>query len=84
MPTIFEVDGFKLKILAPPREHGPPHTAVVKRDAVVEIWLGPAPAHCSIKKVDRMARNDVRKAMRLVKAHHTRLLVAWRRIHGKG
>ena len=39
MPTVLDANGFQVRVLLPPREHGPPHVHVHKGGAEVVITL---------------------------------------------
>jgi hypothetical protein len=80
MSTPVREGGFKVRVLAPPREHGPPHVHVVRHRGEVLIELDPL----SIKEVrGRIKDADIVKAFRIVEAHVDVLLAEWRRIHGR-
>lgn len=78
MPTVLRHDGFRISVLLPPREHGPPHVHVCKAGAEVVIDLDPL----RIRTVDQMRNADVFRAVTLVEAHRDALLTAWRKWHG--
>ena len=84
MPTVLRVDGFRVLILLPPREHGPPHVHVVKNDGVAVVRLEDASKGISHKvvRVERMRLADLRAAERIVAAHTVELLGRWRELHG--
>jgi hypothetical protein len=83
MPTVLRKDGFVVKVLGPPREHGPPHVHVQKgRDALVVIRLPIGDQSLKLWKVYEMGRSDVLRAARIVEAHAATLLAAWEEIHG--
>ena len=82
MPTVLNVGGFQLRILLPPREHGPPHVHVWKAGAVVVIDLPDGDQPLGIRRVHRMRTADVVAAVRLVEANAPMLLEQWRRYHG--
>ncbi len=89
MPTVFEQDGFAVRIYLPPREHWPPHVHVVRDDGEVVIWLGDGRTPPSVREVSpsvrevcRMRDKHVVQAFRIVEAHHDELLTAWRTYHG--
>ena len=78
MPEIVRRNGFVLKILLPPREHGPPHVHVFRAEGEVVINLVPL----GVREVNAMSPAQVMKALRLVEQHATLLLAAWRKYHG--
>jgi len=82
VPTVLKDGGFHLRILLPPREHGPAHVHVRKAGAVVVIDLPDANQSLGIRKIRRMRETDVMAAFRLVEANVELLLEHWRRYHG--
>jgi len=59
MPTVLNVDGFQVRILVPPREHGPAHVHVWKAGTVVVIDLPEGDQPLGIRKVRGMRTADV-------------------------
>ncbi|MGQ0767160.1 MAG: DUF4160 domain-containing protein [Gemmatimonadota bacterium] len=82
MPTVLQVDGFRVRILLPPREHPPPHVHVVRGGGEVVILLPRAEGPVAVRTVYRMRAVDVIAAVRLVEAHLAQLQAAWRQYHG--
>jgi hypothetical protein len=82
MPIVLESDGFQVRILLPPREHGPPHVHVLRAGAEVVILLPQDGRALTIRSVYGMRTADVIAAVRLVEAHLTLLMQAWRKYHG--
>ncbi len=82
MPTILVIGGFTVRILPPPREHGPPHVHIWKGGTEVVIWLGDRDEAPSIRRVFGMNQLDVARAQRIVVAHQELLLKRWRQYHG--
>lgn len=78
MPTVLRVDGFRLVILLPPREHGPAHVHVYKAGGVVAIEL----VTLTVRDVRDLSNRDVRAAVAVVAAHQEFLSGEWRRYHG--
>lgn len=83
MPTVLERAGFKIRVLLPPREHGPPHVHVYKPGGVVVIDLPDGGRTLSVRRVSGMRDADVVSAFRLVEANVELLLAAWRKYHGE-
>lgn len=79
MPTVLRVEGFRISILLPPREHGPAHVHVERGDGLVTVGLDPV----TIITVIGTSRQDVRRAVRLVEGHRAELLTAGRTYHGE-
>lgn len=82
MPTVLNVGGFQVRILLPPREHGPPHVHVWKSGTVVVIDLPADEQPLGIRNVRGMRTVDIVAAFRLVEANVGMLLDQWRRYHG--
>ena len=82
MPTVLREAGFRVRILLPPREHGPAHVHVFKAGAVVVVDLPDEDQSLGIRKVRHMRDVDVVAAFRLVEANVEMLLGQWRKYHG--
>ena len=82
VPTVLDVDGFQVRILLPPREHGPAHVHVRKAGTAVVIDLPEGGRPLSIRSIWRMRDADVVAAFRLVEANVEMLLEQWRKYHG--
>ena len=82
MPTVLRVDGFRVVIYLPPREHEPAHVHVWKDDAEVVIDVATARRRQTIRSVSRMRTADVVKAFRIVEENADYLLTCWRQYHG--
>ena len=82
LPTVLNVDGFRVRILLPPREHGPPHVHVWTAGTVVIIDLPEGGQALRIRKLSGMRTPDVVTAFRLVEANVALLLEQWRKYHG--
>ena len=83
MPTIVQEDGFRIRVLGPPREHPPPHVHVEKGAeglAIIRPRVEDRPI--LVWQVFNMRDADVVAAYRLVEKYHDTLMEAWRRIHG--
>jgi len=83
MPTILRVDDFAVRVLGPPREHGPPHVHVTMgREGLVVVRLPLGSDPPLIWRTYHMKSRDVLRAYRIVEANVVLLLDAWERIHG--
>ena len=82
MPTVLDANGFQVRVLLPPREHGPPHVHVSKGGSEVVIMLPHGVHPLAIRTVHAMKDRDVVAAVRLVEAHLEPLRAAWRKYHG--
>lgn len=91
MPTVLRAPPFRVIILNPPREHGPPHVHIRKGFGVGEgevvIALGVTgngvTERVSVREVYQMATRDVVAAVRLVEANLAQLREQWRALHGE-
>lgn len=83
MPTVIRSGGFAIRILFPPREHGPPHVHVVKGDAEAVIRLGEPGEVVELVTVYGMKRSDMVRAVRLVQIWKDDLLAMWKATHGE-
>jgi Domain of unknown function (DUF4160) len=83
LPTVIRSGGFAVRILLPPREHGPPHVHVVKGGARVVIGLGTPEGPVKLVKVHGMKDKEVVRAVRLVTIWRTHLLATRKTIHGE-
>jgi mRNA-degrading endonuclease toxin of MazEF toxin-antitoxin module len=80
MPTIVRADGFRIVIHT--NDHRPANVHVFKGGASVKLELD-AEGIVAVKKIYRMPRRDLQKAIRLAEANIERLLDAWSEIHGE-
>lgn len=83
MPTVIRSGGFAVRILLPPREHGPPHVHVVKAGAQVVIKLGETGGSVQLIRDYGMKKSDAVRAVRLVEIWNDELLAIWKAAHGK-
>jgi hypothetical protein len=82
MPTVLRVDGFRILVHGPPREHPPPHAHVeLGTSGLVVIRLATRTSPQKVWAVYNMKDRDVLRAYRLVEEHHDVLMQAWRAIH---
>jgi hypothetical protein len=82
VPTVLSADGFQLRILLPPGEHGPAHVHVRKAGSVVVIDLPDGEQPLGIRTIRRMREADVVAAFRVVERNVDMLLEQWRKYHG--
>jgi hypothetical protein len=79
MPTVLRVDGCRVSVLLPPREHGPAHVHVKRGGGKVVVELHTL----RIRKIQGdISDADVRRAVRIVEYHMDTLLQEWRKYHG--
>lgn len=78
MPEIFREEGFRVVIYF--EDHIPAHVHIYKGDMAVKILIE---GDCEILRAEgRISRKELKKAIKLVKAHQTELLTIWEEIHG--
>jgi hypothetical protein len=93
MATVVEQDGFQVRVLNPPREHGPPHVHVVKgkgrgaSEVLVNLGEPTRPGGpwtpISLREVrGRISDKDVVRAVDLVQDHLGALRKEWVKRHG--
>lgn len=81
MPTVLQAEGFRVRILLPPREHPPAHVHITRGESEVVILLPMTEGPVAVRTVYRMRPSDVIAAVRLVEAHLEQLRAAWRKYH---
>jgi hypothetical protein len=82
MPTVLQIDGFKVRILT--NDHEPAHLHVVRAGGEAKIRLGlkgEAPALLQISK--GMTDREAAKAYGIVTRHNEELIQKWSEIHGQ-
>jgi hypothetical protein len=82
MPTVLRVDGFRVIIFLPPREHDPAHVHIVKANGEIVIELASDDEPQRIRDVYGMKGPDAIRAFRIVEEHSTMLWTEWRKYHG--
>lgn len=83
LPVVLAVNGYRVRILGPPREHPPPHVHVSSVDgavAVVRLRLPDRPAR--IWRHDGMTLRQLREVMAILEEHTEFLLQRWSELHG--
>jgi len=73
---------FVVKILLPPREHGPAHVHVFKAGGEVIIELGTPGESCVLREAHSMKTADIVRAVRIVEMNPEELRESWRKYHG--
>ena len=82
MPTVLQIDGFKVRILT--NDHEPAHVHVVRAGGEAKIRLGlkgEAPELLRISK--GMTDREAAKAYGIVIEHNEELIQKWSEIHGQ-
>lgn len=77
MATVHREEGFEFRIW--PNDHPPPHVHAWKSGTMAKIELVDG---FDVLKVREMRPTDVVRAVRIVIAHHEKLMQAWEEIHG--
>jgi hypothetical protein len=78
MPVVLRIAGFRFVIRFAPREHGPAHVHVFRSGGEAVLELSDPPV---LRESHGMSLHDAQTALSLTRAHRTRLLTAWERIH---
>jgi len=84
IPKVWEESGFRFYVYY--NDHTPSHVHVQKAEGEAIIYLGdrrtkPSP---SLREVRKMGLREVKQALTIAAKEQSRLISAWRRIHGKG
>ncbi len=82
VPTVLRCAGFHVRILLPPREHGPAHVHVYRAGGAVTIDLPDGELPLRIRGVSGMRDADIMVTARLVEDHVEFLHEQWKAIHG--
>lgn len=83
MPTVLRIGGFRVVILLPPREHGPPHVHVQAAAGEVVIILPSPDERAVIRGVAGLGPAAVTRAYWIVEEHAEYLRNRWREFHGE-
>jgi hypothetical protein len=80
MPEVFRHGSFVVRVLLPPREHGPAHVHVRCPDGIVIVGLDPAvelrEIHGDVKQA------TVREILEAIAERQDECIAAWRKYHG--
>lgn len=79
---VYEVDGFKVYIYLPPREHGPGHVHVLKAGSEVVVQIGTGAPLEPYRVFGAMKGADVVRAVGIAEAVEEHLLEEWRKHRG--
>ena len=80
MPTILRIDGFLVMIM--PNDHRPPHVHIFRAEGHLRIAIGDEENRPKLMEAFGMSNKDIKKALDIVITHQTKLIEAWRKIHG--
>lgn len=79
MPEIFREGSFVVRVLLPPREHGPAHVHVWSPEGYMVVQLEPS---LSIREAHGIKSSTAREILSSIEARYDECLAAWRRYHG--
>jgi len=82
MPTVLRLNGFRVVIFLPPREHAPPHVHVQHATGEAVIMLATTGRKQSLTSVTSLRDADVARAFWIVESHSEYLLERWTEFHG--
>jgi hypothetical protein len=80
MPTIINVNGFRIIIW--PADHEPPHVHIFKGKGEAKIAIGKGDEMPRLITIHDLTKQEIRQAWGLVAENQKVLLTAWRNIHG--
>jgi hypothetical protein len=78
VPTVLRMDGFRVVVFLPPREHPPAHVHVRNADGEAIITLDPV----LVREAAGMSNADIVRAVRIAQKHRGELMREWRKHHG--
>ena len=80
MPEVFRQGSFVVRVLLPPREHGPAHVHVECPDGVVVVTLEP---RIGIRELyGKVKPNTVRDVLTAIHDRYDECIAGWRKYHG--
>lgn len=82
MPTVLRINGFRVVIFLPPREHAPPHVHVQHATEEAVIALAHGGRAQLLVSVTGLRDADVARAFWIVESHAEYLLDRWTEFHG--
>jgi len=79
--TVLETDKWKIKIYAPPREHGSPHVHVLDKGskAKVKIYL----ETLEVEGTTKFSKQAVKKIIQYLHKNYDFLMDTWEALHAK-
>ena len=79
--TVLENNKWRIKVYAPPREHGAPHVHVISKgdNASVKIFL----KTLEVSGKTKFSKKAVKEIIRYVHQHYDFLMNQWEALHGK-
>lgn len=79
--TVLETDKWKIKVFAPPKEHGPPHVHVQAKGEKAEVKI--SLIDLSVIGPTRFDKRSVKKIIIFVHQNFDYLWNCWEMLHGK-
>jgi hypothetical protein len=80
MPEVFRQGAMVVRVLLPPREHGPAHVHVWCPEGVAVVEVMPS---VRVREIHgRMKAATLREIVDAISARHDECVAAWRRHHG--
>lgn len=80
MPTVLNINGFRIIIW--PDDHEPPHVHAFKGKGEAKISIGNDNEPPRLVTIYGLSKQEIRQAWDMVAEHQDALLTAWRGIHG--
>lgn len=78
--TVLETDKWKIKIYAPPREHGPPHVHVILKGSKLEVKINLR--DLEIMGHTHLSKRAAKEIVRYVHENYDFLMDCWEKLHG--
>lgn len=79
--TIAENGHWKIKVYAPPREHGPAHVHVLSKSDRSEVKI--SLESYEVLGKTRFTRKSIKKILKFIDDNYNQLMDAWEALHGK-
>jgi hypothetical protein len=79
--TVLETDSWKIKVYAPPLEHGPAHVHVLAKGSRAEVKI----SLITLEMIGKTSFNkrSVKKIIRYIYKNYDFLFKCWEALHGK-
>lgn len=79
--TVLENEKWKIKVFAPPKEHGPPHVHVMAKGEKAEVKI--SLVTLEVLGGTRFSRQTVTGIIKYIHANYEVLWKCWEELHGK-
>ena len=79
--TIAENNYWKIKIYAPPKEHGPPHVHIKSKQSKAEVKI--SLETLSVVGQTKFKRKVIKEIIKYIYKNHEILVLHWEALHGK-